>query len=149
MSRTATLVFASVAAMTATLLSCAQPKAAQAPRPITQPTPDAPVAASAPQSEPPVPSPAALVEGPLPGGPGGELARARCLMCHCEQYLVQQRLSAEGWKKTMAKMRKFGAPVSEEEATELASWLAKLYTPDLPMRSGSLVERPEAFSAPR
>ena len=69
-------------------------------------------------------------------------------MCHSEQYLVQQRLSAEAWKKTVTKMRKFGAQVSEEEASELATWLASLYGPDLPMRPGIQVERPAALSPP-
>lgn len=111
------------------------------------PAPAAPPAAAAapvppPPPAPPLPSQAELVSGPLPGGPEAELARGRCLICHTEDYLVQQRLSPEAWKKTVAKMQKFGAPVSDEEVARIATWLGTLYTPQLPMRRAPLAELP-------
>lgn len=104
----------------------------------------APAAAASAQA----PTPAELVSGPLPDGPEADMAHAQCTVCHDEEYLVQQRLSPAAWQKTLAKMQKFGANVNDEQAARLATWLSTLYPPDLPMRSGALVERPVAALPP-
>lgn len=90
----------------------------------------------------PGPTPEMLVTGPLPEGPEAGIAHAKCQLCHTEQYLVEQRLSPDAWKKTLAKMKKFGAPITDDEEARLATWLASLYTPELPIREAKLVERP-------
>ena len=102
----------------------------------TLPSPVAPPA--------PLPSKEELVHGPLPDGPQANLARASCTICHSEDYLVQQRLTPEQWKKTVAKMQKFGAPVTDEQAAPLVAWLSSMYTPDLPDRTRVAVAAPDA-----
>jgi hypothetical protein len=89
-----------------------------------------------------MPAPAELVTGPLPAGAESEMALAQCTICHAEEYLVQQRLSPEAWKKTIAKMQKFGAVVSDDQAATLATWLGALYPQELPVRQAALAELP-------
>jgi hypothetical protein len=88
---------------------------------------------------PPAPSPAAraaLREGKLPdGAPELELVQAQCQICHTLQYLTQQRLDEAGWQKTIAKMRKFGANLTDEQAAPLARFAATYWNPDLPDRT--------------
>ena len=63
---------------------------------------------------------------------GTELMASRCVICHSLDYLSQQRLSAPQWRKTVDKMRLFGAPLSDDEAGLLATLLARSYPPELP-----------------
>jgi cytochrome c5 len=104
-------------------------------RPPPAPEPAKPVA--------PAPAPAidraALLEGKLPeGGPEVELINAQCRICHGAEYLTQQRLGEAAWQKTIAKMRKFGANVSDEQAASLAKFAASYWNPALPARTWKL-----------
>jgi len=120
----------------AALPSCRSEEPPPAPAPK-----QAPKSVSAPAR---LPAAAELVKGPLPSGPQADVAHSQCTVCHTDEYLVQQRLSPAAWQKTIAKMQKFGANVSDEQATKLAAWLSSLYTPDLPVRPAPLVEIPAA-----
>ena len=80
-----------------------------------------------------------VVTGPLAVGGDADLARAKCVTCHSEDYLVQQRLTPEQWKKTVAKMKKFGAQVDDAEAERITAYLAGVYTVDLADRPGIIV----------
>lgn len=97
-----------------------------------------------PASQPPAPTPPpidrdALLAGKLPeGAPETELINAQCRICHSEQYVTQQRLSPAAWKKTIDKMRKFGAVLDDEKAASLAAFAARYWTPDLPPRTWAL-----------
>ena len=51
------------------------------------------------------------------------------------QYLTQQRLSEATWKKTIEKMRKFGANLTDEQSASLAAFAARYWNPDLPGRT--------------
>jgi hypothetical protein len=95
----------------------------------------------APPASPPVTIAQAMVDGVLPDTPETKLIRARCVVCHSEDYVVQQRLTPEQWAKTLAKMKKFGAKVDDAEAAQLASWLSSLYAPDLPDRGDKIVDK--------
>lgn len=52
---------------------------------------------------------------------------ARCAVCHSTDLIVQQRLARPAWEATVAKMRHWGAELSEEEAGLLVEYLAGRY----------------------
>ena len=100
-----------------------------------------------PAPAPPPPAPtidrAELLAGKLPdGAPETELINAQCRVCHAVEYLTQQRLSEGAWQKTIAKMRKFGANVDDQQAALLAKFAATYWNPDLPARAFPLVAPP-------
>ena len=79
-------------------------------------------------SAPPAPPPAAdaAVADQM------ELINAQCRICHSTQYLTQQRLPEAAWKKTIEKMRKFGAQLTDEQAAALVAYAARTWNPSLP-----------------
>lgn len=103
-----------------------------------------------PSTAPPVPVPPptpvappigqdALLAGKLPdGAPEADLINAQCRICHAVEYLTQQRLSEAAWKKTIDKMRKFGANLTDADAASLVAFAARYWNPDLPMRTWAL-----------
>ena len=99
----------------------------------------------APPQPAPAPKPApaidrdALLAGKLPEGePMSDLVFAQCQVCHTTQYLTQQRLAEPAWKKTIDKMRRFGANLTDDQAAQLAAYAARYWNPDLPGRTWSL-----------
>ena len=118
--------------------ACDRPAVGTAPvvSPVVSPVPAAPAAApvAAPAVVPVPVSDEALLTGALPAGPERDLALSRCAICHSEQYLSQQRLTPAQWKKTVDKMRGWGAPLSDDEAAVLAVWLGRHYPPELAER---------------
>lgn len=104
-------------------------KPAPAPTPPPQPTPAPPVVTIDRD---------ALLAGKLPdGAPETEIVNAQCRICHSVEYLTQQRLGEGAWKKTIDKMRKFGANLSDEQAASLVAFAAKYWNADLPGRTWS------------
>jgi hypothetical protein len=86
---------------------------------------------------------AALLDGKLPeGAPETDLINAQCRICHAVEYLTQQRLSEAAWQKTIAKMRKFGAALDDQQAAQLAKFAATYWNPDLPGRTFKLAPLP-------
>jgi mono/diheme cytochrome c family protein len=59
-------------------------------------------------------------------GPAAELVARRCLMCHDERLIDQQRLTASGWARTVEKMIGWGASLTDSEKTLLIEDLATL-----------------------
>jgi hypothetical protein len=99
------------------------------PDPAPTPTPPPPAAAPAIDR-------AALVEGKLPEGAAEtDLINAQCRICHGAEYLTQQRLTEAQWKKTIDKMRMFGATLSDEQAASLATFAGRYWNPELPDRT--------------
>ncbi len=90
--------------------------------------------AAAPEADAPAPKvdTAALVAGTLPEDPAKPVLQGKCLICHSADYVTQQRLTAGQWLKTVEKMRKFGAPLSDDEVKQLAGYLGRNWTPELP-----------------
>ena len=74
----------------------------------------------------------ALIEGQLPDDPAKPLVQSKCLLCHTGEYVTLQRLTEGQWQKTVEKMRKFGAPATDEEVKAMVAYLARNWTPDLP-----------------
>ncbi len=108
------------------------------------PTPAPGSAATAP-TPPPLPAvdKAALIAGKLPeGDPTTDVVYAQCQICHSVDYLTQQRLGEAAWKKTIEKMRKFGANLSDEEAAAVVSYAGRYWNPELPSRTWPLVAAP-------
>jgi hypothetical protein len=105
---------------------------------------DQPAPTQAPPAEPPpktapapvVMSPEDLLAGKLPeAAPEMEIINAQCRICHSLEYLTQQRLGEPGWKKTVEKMRKFGATLTDEQAASLVAFAAQYWNPKLPGRT--------------
>lgn len=78
----------------------------------------------------------ALLEGKLPeGAPETDLINAQCRICHSVDYLTQQRLSEAAWKKTIDKMRTFGAVLDDAQTASLVAFATRYWNPDLPERT--------------
>jgi mono/diheme cytochrome c family protein len=65
----------------------------------------------------------------LKPGEGGELVASRCASCHSLDYVTINApfLSAEQWQASVAKMRNFGAPLSDDDARAIVAYLATAY----------------------
>ena len=65
----------------------------------------------------------------LAPGPGMEVTRASCGLCHSTDYIVRQpRSTAQQWQAEVTKMVKvFGAPVNPENEKTIAEYLASAY----------------------
>ncbi len=65
----------------------------------------------------------------LAPGPGMEVTRASCGLCHSTDYIVRQpRSTAQQWQAEVAKMVKvFGAPITSENEKTIADYLASAY----------------------
>lgn len=103
-----------------------------------------------PPPKPPEPAPLppvdreALLAGQLPAGaPESEVINVQCRVCHNVEYVTQQRLSEAGWKKTLEKMRTFGAAITEADVGPLAAFAARHWNADLPDRTYKPVPPPE------
>jgi hypothetical protein len=87
-----------------------------------------------PQASPPSTPLFNLLDGDMPPGPEAELARAKCQICHTTEYITQQRLTPAQWEKTIAKMKKWGTPLTDDEERALVAYFAKHWTPELAER---------------
>jgi hypothetical protein len=69
--------------------------------------------------------------GALVDGPGVQLARNRCGICHSTDYVVMQpRGDAKQWEAVVTKMIKvYGAPINEADAKAITEYLAAAYGP--------------------
>lgn len=65
----------------------------------------------------------------LKPGPGSELVKANCLLCHSTDYIsTQPALTRDQWKATVLKMQqKFGAPFNAEKLDPVVDYLVKSY----------------------
>ena len=74
--------------------------------------------------------------GPLPAQSdsvaqeGTLLVQTRCVICHSEDLVTQQRLSRARWNTTVSKMVQWGAPLSASEQKVLVEYLVSRYHPD-------------------
>lgn len=62
-------------------------------------------------------------------GPGAELAKNQCLVCHSAEYVITQpRLPRAFWEANVAKMRdKYGALLTKEQVPVLVDYLVQTY----------------------
>jgi sulfite oxidase len=61
----------------------------------------------------------------LPEGAGRSVAEQSCLGCHSADVLRQQRLTERQWTASIAKMKGWGAELSEEESARLLTYLTE------------------------
>jgi mono/diheme cytochrome c family protein len=85
------------------------------------------MAPSSPRLSPPPEQ--SLTESAAPAPPSSEVARellrARCEVCHAPDLIVAHRLSLDDWSAEIAKMRRWGARLTDGEAADLARDLAE------------------------
>jgi mono/diheme cytochrome c family protein len=60
------------------------------------------------------------------------LIAQNCAMCHSVDLIKAQRLNAEQWQATTAKMAKWGTPLQADEAALIGSYLAQVQAHDRP-----------------
>ncbi len=60
---------------------------------------------------------------------GAATYKRACTTCHEADLIEQQRLSRGGWVRSVEKMMRWGAPVSESEKDPLVDYLASRYGP--------------------
>ncbi len=67
----------------------------------------------------------------LAPGPGMEVARANCGLCHSTDYIVRQpRSNAAQWQAEVTKMVKvYGAPINPDNEKTIVEYLASAYGP--------------------
>ncbi len=67
----------------------------------------------------------------LAPGPGMEVARANCGVCHSTDYIVRQpRGDAKQWEAVVTKMVKvFGAPIKPQDEKTIVEYLSSAYGP--------------------
>jgi sulfite dehydrogenase (cytochrome) subunit B len=66
----------------------------------------------------------------LKPGAGSALTSSRCIICHSLEYIPANApaMDPAAWQKTVQKMRdRFGAPINEEEARTILSYLSANY----------------------
>ena len=66
----------------------------------------------------------------LKPGAGRELTSSRCIICHSLEYIPANApaMDPAAWQKTVQKMRdRFGAPINEDEARTILSYLSANY----------------------
>ena len=72
--------------------------------------------------EPPPPPAAALDAKVIASGKA--IFETKCLTCHGEDLVKQQRLSKIGWTKEVEKMMRWGTEISDEEKAQLIDYLS-------------------------
>ncbi len=67
----------------------------------------------------------------LKAGPGMEVAKASCAVCHSTDYIVlQPRGDAKHWQAVVTKMIKvYGAPIAPESEKTVVEYLSSAYAP--------------------
>ncbi len=126
--------------MIATLLAAALVAAAPEPKAA---------AAAAPQAKAGDATRVELVAGRLPADPARDVVLGKCVICHSEEYVTQQRLTPGQWKATVEKMRKFGSPLTDDEVKLVSDYLGRNWTTDLPDASAAKRVPPPAGSVPK
>lgn len=67
----------------------------------------------------------------LKDAPGRELTASHCNICHSLEYIPSNApaMNRAAWQKTIQKMReRYGAPISDEEATQILDYLDRSYS---------------------
>jgi cytochrome c5 len=65
----------------------------------------------------------------LPAGPGAELLKTRCTICHESDIITSQKLSLTGWTNSVNKMVRWGSQITPEERAVLQPYLAMHFAP--------------------
>ena len=65
----------------------------------------------------------------LPAGPGADVLKSRCVVCHEADIITSQKLSLTGGTRSVDKMVRWGASITPEERDVLQPYLAQHFAP--------------------
>ena len=65
----------------------------------------------------------------LPAGPGAEVLKSRCVICHESDIITSQKLSLTGWTNSINKMVRWGSQITPDERAVLQPYLAQHFAP--------------------
>jgi cytochrome c5 len=65
----------------------------------------------------------------LPPGPGADVLKSRCVICHEADIITSQKLSLTGWTNSINKMVRWGSQITPEEREVLQPYLAQHFAP--------------------
>ena len=65
----------------------------------------------------------------LPAGPGADVSKSRCVICHEADIITSQKLSLTGWTNSVNKMVRWGSQITPEEREVLQPYLAAHFAP--------------------
>ena len=65
----------------------------------------------------------------LPAGPGADVLKSRCVICHESDIITSQKLSLTGWTNSINKMVRWGSTITPEEREVLQPYLAMHFGP--------------------
>ena len=74
-------------------------------------------------------STASLTAQQLPAGPGADVLKSRCTICHESDIITAQKLSLTGWTNSINKMVRWGSQITAEERAVLQPYLATHFAP--------------------
>jgi sulfite dehydrogenase (cytochrome) subunit B len=66
----------------------------------------------------------------LSAGPGQDLTTGLCTICHSLEYIPANApaMNRGAWQKTIQKMQRFGAPLSDQQAQQILDYLTTNYS---------------------
>lgn len=62
---------------------------------------------------------------------GKTILEAKCMTCHHDDLIQQQRLSKTGWTKEVEKMMRWGVEISDAEKASLVEYLSSNFNPSV------------------
>jgi len=65
----------------------------------------------------------------LPAGPGADVLKSRCVICHESDIITSQKLTLTGWTNSINKMVRWGSQITPEEREVLQPYLAMHFAP--------------------
>ena len=65
----------------------------------------------------------------LPPGPGNDVLKSRCVVCHESDIITSQKLSLAGWTRSIDKMVRWGSQITPQERETLQPYLAEHFGP--------------------
>ena len=65
----------------------------------------------------------------LPPGPGADVLKSRCVICHETDIITSQKLSLTGWTNSINKMVRWGSQITPAEREVLQPYLAQHFAP--------------------
>jgi cytochrome c5 len=65
----------------------------------------------------------------LPAGPGGDVLKSKCVICHEADIITSQKLSLAGWTNSVNKMVRWGSQITADERAVLQPYLAEHFGP--------------------
>ena len=71
----------------------------------------------------------ASAQQPLPAGPGADVLKSRCVVCHEADIITSQKLSLAGWTNSINKMVRWGSQITPAEREVLQPYLAQHFAP--------------------